>query len=134
MNRSGYSDCLDQQDLAMYRGQVASAIRGKRGQAFLKELAAAMDAMPDKVLIADELVDGDGCCCALGVICLSRGLDVKAIDYEDPQSIGDALGIARQLAAEIEFENDEPFYCTEEDPAARWDRMRRWVDNHIKPA
>ena len=38
MSRSGYCDELEQSELAMWRGQVASAIRGKRGQAFLVEL------------------------------------------------------------------------------------------------
>jgi len=50
MTRHGYVD--DSEDTLAYgrwRAQVQSAIRGKRGQAFLKELAAAMDAMPEKL-------------------------------------------------------------------------------------
>jgi hypothetical protein len=43
MSRSGYVDDVDQKDLAMYRGAVASAIRGKRGQALLREMREAMD-------------------------------------------------------------------------------------------
>ena len=39
MSRSGYSDDLDNWDLIRWRGQVSSAIRGKRGQGFLRELA-----------------------------------------------------------------------------------------------
>ena len=42
MSRSGYSDSLENWDLIRWRGQVASAIRGKRGQQLLKELADAM--------------------------------------------------------------------------------------------
>lgn len=63
MSRSGYIDELDQWDLIRYRGQVASAIRGKRGQAFLRDLLAALDAMPEKRLIAGtfERDDGDMC-------------------------------------------------------------------------
>jgi hypothetical protein len=38
-----------------WRGAVASAIRGGRGQAFLREMLAAMDAMPVKRLVANEL-------------------------------------------------------------------------------
>lgn len=48
MSRSGYSN--DGENIAMWRGQVASAIRGKRGQAFLRELVEALDAMPEKRL------------------------------------------------------------------------------------
>lgn len=54
MSRSGYVD--DCENLELYRATVERSIKGKRGQAFLRELAAAMDAMPEKVLIAEELV------------------------------------------------------------------------------
>lgn len=128
MNRSGYVDDLDILDLGRWRGQVTSAIRGKRGQAFLRELAAAMDAMPEKVLIADELINEDGDCCTIGVVCKARGIDVSRVDPEDPEAVGDLVGIARQMAAEIEFENDD---FSSETPERRWERMRKWVDAHL---
>ena len=130
MNRSNYiDDCdLDPLDFGRWRGQVAATIRGRRGQAFLRELAAAMDAMPEKVLIANELIDVEGDCCTIGVVCKARGIDVSAIDIECPSSVGKAVGISHQLAAEIEYLND---YWQDETPAARWQRMRRWVDQHI---
>lgn len=56
MGRSGYTYDDDDGMLALYRGQVASALRGRRGQAFLRDLVAALDAMPDKGLIAGDLV------------------------------------------------------------------------------
>lgn len=58
MSRSGYIDDYDDDNgsLAMYRGQVASAMRGKRGQAFLRGLLSALDEMPEKRLIAGHLV------------------------------------------------------------------------------
>lgn len=79
MSRSGYTDDYDEDPLAngRWRAQVKSAIRGKRGQAFLRELADAMDAMPEKVLIAEELVDADGDACAIGVVCKARGIDTS---------------------------------------------------------
>ena len=46
MSRSGYTD--DMEDMwqhICWRGAVASAIRGRRGQAFLREMLAAMDAI-----------------------------------------------------------------------------------------
>ena len=55
MSRSGYCDDLDPLDLGRWRAQVASAIRGKRGQKLLKELLTALDSMPKKELIANEL-------------------------------------------------------------------------------
>lgn len=134
MSRHGYVDDFDDDNtLGLYRGRVMSSLRGKRGQAFLRELAAAMDAMPEKVLIAEELIDEEGDCCTLGVVCKARGLDVEKIDYEDPDSVGKALGIASCMAAEIEYENDENWWGRGETPQQRWERMRKWVDSKILP-
>lgn len=133
MSRSGYiDDCDDPLQLGRWRAQVKSAMRGKRGQAFLRELAAAMDAMEEKVLIANELISDDGDCCTIGVVCKARGVDVSSVDYEEPQEVGDAVGIAKQLAAEIEYENDEcgP-WDRSETPEERWQRMRKWVQSRI---
>ena len=130
MSRSGYVD--DCEGINLYRGSVERALRGKRGQKFLRELAAAMDAMPEKVLIANELVTTDGDACALGAVCKSRGMDHTKIDYECPDAVGKALGIARSMAAEIEYMNDEWDY--HESPENRWLRMRKWVDDRlVKP-
>ena len=131
MSRSGYvDDCEDPLVLGRWRAQVRSAMRGKRGQAFLRELADAMDAMPEKILIANELINEDGDCCAIGVVCKARGIDVSKIDHEDPKHVGNAVGIARQLAAEIEYENDEGWYGSET-PEARWVRMRKLIEEWI---
>ena len=135
MNRSGYTDDCDDDPLehGRWRAQVASAIRGKRGQAFLRELAAAMDAMPVKELIEGELIDADGACCTLGVVCQSRGLDVTGWDVEDANRIARELGIAEQLVREIENENDESWwsYYDNNTPERRWRRMRAWVESKI---
>ena len=83
MSRSGYSECVDQWDLIRWRGAVNSAIHGKRGQAFLVELLAALDAMPVKELISEELIDEEGQVCALGAIGVARGLDMSKLDPEE---------------------------------------------------
>lgn len=129
MSRSGYSDDGDGNYLYLYRSVVDRAINGKRGQAFLQELAAAMDAMPEKRLIANELVTADGQVCAIGVVCKSRGIDVRDVDLEDADKVGSLVGIARSMAAEIEYENDER--CHNETPEERWTRMREWVSDNI---
>ena len=131
MSRHGYTDDCDDDPLQFgrWRGRVASAIRGKRGQAFLRDLIAALDAMPVKELIANELVTEDGACCAIGAVCLARGIDTSKIDYECPEEVGAAVGIASSMAAEIEYENDEWRGETDE---RRWQRMRRWAERHLK--
>lgn len=143
MSRSGYSDDLDDLALGRWRAQLASAIRGKRGQAFLRDLLAALDAMPEKRLVRQEF-EADGEVCTLGCIARARGIDMSKFDPEDDyvgHEIGPALGIAHQLAREIMYENDE-FYIWDpskgrirDDPAEgekRWKYMRAWVVEQIR--
>ncbi len=132
MSRSGYTDDTDDPlALGRWRAQVKSATHGARGQAFLKELATAMDAMPEKRLIAEELVSKDGECCTIGVVCKARGMNVSKVDYEDTYSVGNLVNIAHQLAAEIEYENDECGPWEGETDEQRWTRMRQWVEKQI---
>ena len=133
VNRSGYSDDCDGWDLVRWRGAVASALHGKRGQAALREIAAALDAMPVKELAAESLVNEDGAFCTLGALGHARGLDMNMIDPEDRQAVADAFGIAEAMAAEIMFVNDEhtdDWIWMEVEicgPMRRWERHNRWV-------
>jgi len=134
MSRSGYSD--DCENLGLWRGAVERAIRGKRGQAFLREMANALDAMPEKELISGEIVrqtsaSSEARVCAIGAVAQARKLDVSKLDIEDGDDVGQAFGIAQALAREIVFENDEASPCGET-PAARWTRMRAWVTKNLR--
>lgn len=129
MSRSGYIDDMeDQWAFIRYRGAVNSATRGKRGQAFFRELLAAMDAMPEKRLIADSLVSG-GEFCTLGVLGAARGLDLENMDPDDAQTVAAAFNVADCLAREVVFMNDEAWY--DDTPEQRFARMRRWVESQI---
>jgi hypothetical protein len=44
---------IDQWASIRWRGAVKSAASGSRGQAFFRDLITALDAMPEKTLIAD---------------------------------------------------------------------------------
>lgn len=157
MSRSGYSDDCDGWALIRWRGAVTSAIKGKRGQAFLRETIAALDALPEKRLVANEL-EADGQFCTLGAVGRARGCGLAAVDPYDRESVAGLFGISAALAAEIMFENDEQIYTTtwvnyeicgpmrpnypdwgrhnrsecvdkpaDEINAARWSRMRAWA-------
>lgn len=158
MSRSGYSDdCEDQWGLIRWRGAVASAIRGKKGQALLRELLAELDAMPVKELIAHELV-ADGQFCTLGVLGAKRGLPLETLDPEDYDSVAAAFGVNPKLVQEIVYENDEsiadyeyvdivgpPVYgrhfyghpqmrqLRADAGQRRWNYMRNWIAKHITP-
>jgi hypothetical protein len=49
-------------------------MRGKRRQAALKEMLQALDARPEKRLIAEDLEDSSGNVCALGALGKARGI------------------------------------------------------------
>lgn len=131
--RSGYTDDIDNRDLAMWRGRVASAIRGRRGQQLLKDLLAALDAMPEKCLVRMDLVNADGVC-ALGAVGKARGVaDIDTIDPEDHHVLGERLNVAECLIQEIEFTNDDDFAYQQETPEQRFVRVRKWVQENIRP-
>lgn len=132
MSRSGYSDDFDGEwwDLIRWRGQVASAMRGKRGQAFLRELIEALDALPEKKLIAHDL-QADGNVCAIGSVGVKRGVDMSELDPYDYGRIAATFGIAHQLVQEIEFMNDEAG-CWDETSERRWQRIRSWAASNLK--
>lgn len=162
MSRSGYSDDCDGWALIRWRGAVQSAIKGKRGQQALREIVAALDALPEKRLASGSLQTDDGEFCTLGALGRARGLDMTPIDPEDRSAVADAFGVAEALAAEIMYENDEDYFGGSDrdyfnftvcgpmrpwerhtqlrwrtDPKAaerRWSRMRAWVASHILPA
>lgn len=131
MSRSGYVDDLASDEPLQYgrwRGRVASAIRGARGQKFLKDTLAALDAMPDKRLIDADLINEDQVC-TLGAALLARGIGPDSFDPRDHEGIGAALNIAPCLVQEIEYMNDE---AAPYDPEERWQWMRRAVQKLIK--
>ena len=152
MSRSGYTDDEDVPgQFAMWRGTVASAIRGKRGQKMLRDLLAALDAMPQKRLITSHLVDNEGEVCALGALGKHRGVDLSHCEQlidadgycEDSEALASRLSkafdIATPLAQEIQYLNDERCdfkYVGNErrayTPEERWEEMRKWVASKIK--
>lgn len=133
MSRSGYSDDIEMWDLIRYRGAVKSAIRGFRGQCFLQEMRAALDALPARRLISDTLQDAydDGAVCALGALGKRRGINMEGLDPHCPESVAHVFGIAEALAREIVYENDDGVY-RRESPEERFSRMRAWVEGCIR--
>lgn len=131
MSRSNYNyDCGDR-DFGRWRGVVASATRGRRGQRLLRDLLAALDAMPVKELIPNAL-HADGNVCALGALGQQRGMALDEIDPEDPEAVARVFDIANALAMEIAWVNDEAGPWKGETPAERWTRVRAWVAEQIR--
>lgn len=125
MSRSGYSDDLD--DVLQYgrwRGIVASATKGKRGQSFFRDLIVALEAMPERRLIKNELYK-EGEVCALGALGSKRGINMESIDPEDYEVVAANFEIAAPLAQEVVYMNDDYYYS--KTPEERWELMHSWA-------
>jgi len=149
MSRSGYVDDMDDVlALGRWRGIVTSTIRGKQGQAFLREMLAALDAMPEKRLVASAL-EIDGAVCAIGSVGKARGVDMSEIDPEDYSTVAATFGISEPLAQEIVWMNDESTWWETDDagkairegssfkpitPEGRFRQMRAWVVSKLRDA
>lgn len=139
MSRHNYVDDCDfgPLELGRYRGRVASAIRGRRGQQLLHDLAAALDAMPERKLGTHALLSTDGEVCALGCVMRHRGLTIQPVnlneeevDVIDTRVAAKTLGVSEVLACEIAYLNDEG-WGWDLTPKCRWSRMRKWVQEQI---
>lgn len=128
MSRSGYSDECD--FMGLYRQTVVNATNGKRGQKLLRDLLAALDAMPEKRLITGALIDDAGEVCALGALGRQRDLPLAEIDVYDHDGMADTFGVSRSLACEIQYMNDEWFGGNS--PEELWTKMRAWVASQIR--
>lgn len=135
----------------LWRGNAKRELKGKRGQEFLRELLAALEALPDKRLIEGEVAK-DGAVCALGSLALKRRVDAG----EDPAAVvadlekvnvdpweGECIWdwAERELKAPthiawlVPYENDDDgstfdyvtFKKTPVTPEMRYERMVAWV-------
>ena len=95
--RIGYSDEEDYPNqFELWQGNCRRSLRGRKGQAFLRELEAALVALPEKRLIADDVAKA-GEVCAVGAWLLKKRTEagrpradvlaeLEAIDSEDCQT------------------------------------------------
>lgn len=145
MSRSGLNeaDFYSVEDVLQYgrfRGQIQSAIRGKRGQGFFQAVVEALDAMPEMVTsdyyqdggerVYDSIGDKDGNVCVLGALAMHRGLPTD-LDAEDHSKLGETFNIAHQLAQEVMYMNDE-YFDRGHTPEQRWTEMRAWALSKIR--
>lgn len=142
MSRSGYVAAEGFPEENLYRGCVVRAIRGKRGQRLLRELRAALEAMPKRELYPNAFEPAPGQFCALGALAAQKGIPtdglVRPLYADDPDGevecdndeVARRFDIAESLAREIQWKNDEDAF--RESPVQRWERVHRWVLRNIR--
>lgn len=125
------------------------ALAGKRGQKVLRELEAALLAMPERRLVNGVLCDAEtGEVCALGQLAVHRmergGLPHELAVKEVAEWEGDdgnawstsywvgkrRLGLAQPLATAVQYQNDE--VRSADTPEQRWEHLLAWVRSQIK--
>lgn len=138
MSRSGYSEDYDDENFPnatwLYQANVERSMKGKRGQQFFVDLIAALDAMSEKRLVADDLIRPSGEVCALGALALSKGIAVEGVDPDDARTVAARFKISECLAREVVFQNDEAgwdYKGKDETPEQRWTRIRNWAGKQI---
>lgn len=132
MSRSGYDYDLDSWALIRWRGAVSSAMKGKRGQAMLKELLVALEALPQKRLVDGDLRDAQGDVCAFGALCVSKGVDTSDIPSDDCETLAKLFNVAPAMAREIVYKNDDDGFWTDRTPEQRYEDFHAWLKGQIK--
>lgn len=138
MSRSSYTDDYGDEypgQLELYRANVARSMRGKRGQARLRELRDALVALPVKELHEDLFAEGtpqQPRVCALGAWATAKTGDPQAaaemlrfpVDGNDEDTSEDLEkhGWPRLVVLDTIYQNDRDFYVYEtyEWPVQRW--------------
>jgi len=144
MSRIDYYESDGPDTSGLWFASMRKGMRGARGQAALRELEAALLALPERRLIEDEMCDGEGVCAA-GALLLKRatdrGEDRKAALDRIAGTWGDLdagiayrplakeLGIGATLAWAIMEVNDED--CGGMEPEDRYAAVLDWVRRNI---
>lgn len=111
MSRSGYGEDYECESnyYLLYPSIVRRATNGKRGQEFFKSLAAALETLPEKRLVPNELETETGAVCALGALGKVRGVELAKLDPEDLKDVAKTFRVAEVLVREVTHANDDEF-------------------------
>lgn len=106
--RIGYSEDEDYPgQFELWQANCRRSIKGKAGQAALRELEQALLALPEKRLIAGELENAEGEVCALGALKKYQGVEVESDPECEMEEVGVELGMPRLVAWKVVALNDE---------------------------
>lgn len=149
MSRITYCDDEDFQNQAyLWEANQERSIKGRKGQAALRELEAALLALPEKRLIAEELENAAGEVCAVGALAKFKGkenprvaADLGQVPLDDNEvlpeeleevtiDLAQQLGIPRMVAVAVVHENDDcwPANIT---PEQRYNKMLAWTQQQL---
>jgi hypothetical protein len=129
--RINYSDEEDfSGQFGLWQGNCERSIRGRKGQEELRELRAALLALPDKRLLLGSLEDEEGGVCAIGAYAKRKGVDLSKFDVDsDTDEVGIAAGMPPLVAWKVVEMND--LQLDDVTPEERYEKMLAWVESKI---
>lgn len=142
----------------LWEANLERSLKGRKGQSALRELEAALLALPDKRLIANDTVSADGAVCAIAALAKHRGYQgdmalPKEPDWNNPDDdnspywddydyetavenamvkIAADLEVPPMVAKAIIYENDNDNYRPDTTPERRYTRMLSWAQRQIQ--
>ena len=140
---------------ALWDANCRRSLRGQVGQRELRELEAALLALPEKRLIHGALEDEAGGVCAIAAYAKHKGVDISQHDLEDESDeVGIQAGMPRLVAWKVVAMNDLHFDTVWEvaegpiqrghgqykggiplvrdmTPEERYEKMLAWVQSQI---
>lgn len=135
----------------LWNANLIRHMRGRAGQAVLRELREALLSLPEKRLINGRLADESGCVCTVGALAAHRGVSLKEladrikVDYEGyPFDEWDAeeatlneglrIGLKTGMVVRLASINDDTWGPgIHETPEQRYERVLKWVESKIIP-
>jgi hypothetical protein len=146
MSRITYCDDEDFQNQAyLWEANQERSIKGRKGQAALRELEAALLALPEKRLIANELENSKGEVCAVGALAKFKGKENPMVG----DSFGDEgltlnedeiervtvrfateLGVPSMVAVAVVHENDD-CWSVNITPEQRYEKVLNWTRRQL---
>ena len=139
--RINYCDDEDRPgQFALWDANCQRSLRGRAGQAALRDLEAALLALPQKRLIRGLLVSDDGAdVCAVGAYARYKGEDIaKHVPYAS-DDVAIACGMPRLVAWKVvalnDFEIDDHYVTGQRvtyTPEERYIKVLAWVREQLK--
>lgn len=128
MSRIGWSE--DESfpgQFEIWQANCRRSLRGRKGQAALRELETALVALESKRLIAHALENEDGDVCAIGALVKAKGIAPKADPEWQMEDVGVECGLPRLVAWKVVELNDihlDGRYVVMEGPTRPTERFR----------
>lgn len=128
----------------LWQANCRRSLAGRAGQRSLRELEAALVALPSKRLIAGALDDEDGDVCAIGALVKAKGITPEADPDYEMEDVGVECGMPRLVAWKVVEMNDVEFDTTQDvsqlpkwrrralTPEERYEKVLAWVRRQVK--